>query len=114
MTTDAVLDTANPAFLAGPADDHMRVGQRAALLADATAHLLFAYEAFDEFSQISTKPWSSRTFVRACRCLCARLIAMRSSLNPRGPMSKPHRCGLHEAAMPPASLARPQSTQGEG
>ena len=52
MTTNTALDMTSPVLVAGTADACMEIGQRDALLADATAHLLFAYEAIDEFSQI--------------------------------------------------------------
>ena len=46
-----------------------------ALLADATAHLVEAYEAIDEFSRTSSLLSDSPTFLGACRCLCATLAA---------------------------------------
>ena len=46
------------------------------LLAEATAHLVGAYEAIDQFSLNSTKPWSSPTFLSTCRLLCATLAAI--------------------------------------
>jgi hypothetical protein len=45
------------------------------LLADATAHLVEAYEAIDELSRTSFLLSDSRTFLGACRCLCATLAA---------------------------------------
>ena len=50
--------------------------QTDSLLAEATAHLLWAYEAIDQFSQRSSTPWSSSTFVSTCRLLCATLAAI--------------------------------------
>ena len=45
------------------------------LLADATAHLVEAYEAIDELSRTSFLLSDSPTFLGACRCLCATLAA---------------------------------------
>ena len=50
--------------------------QTDSLLAEATAHLVGAYEAIDQFSQRSSTPWSSSTFVSTCRLLCATLAAI--------------------------------------
>jgi hypothetical protein len=76
MTTNSVVDVAIPELQAGSAVDFVGSCQRDALLADATAHLLSAHKAIDEFSQITTEPWSSRAFVSACQSLCATLIAI--------------------------------------
>ena len=73
MTTDTLIDIAGPVTVAGPAGDQARVEERDVLLASAIAHLLFAYDAIDQFSQESTQSWSSDAFVNACRCLCAAL-----------------------------------------
>lgn len=53
-----------------------RMSDQDALLADATAHLIEAYEAFDELSRKSSLPSTSPTFTNACRMLCATLVAM--------------------------------------
>ena len=45
------------------------------LLADATAHLVEAYEAIDELSQASSLLSGSPAFLGACRCLCATVAA---------------------------------------
>jgi hypothetical protein len=45
------------------------------LLAEATAHLVLAYDAIDQFSEKSPMPWSP-TFVSTCRLLCATLVAI--------------------------------------
>jgi hypothetical protein len=76
MTTNLVVDAAIPELLAGSAVDFLGSCRRDVLLADATAHLLSAYQAIDEFSRTTTEPWSSRAFVSACQSLCATLIAI--------------------------------------
>jgi hypothetical protein len=76
MTTSSVVDMATSELLAGSAVDFLGSCQQDALLADATAHLLSAYKAIDEFSQTATEPWTSRAFVSACQSLCATLIAI--------------------------------------
>ena len=76
MATDTLMEIAGPVTIPGRAGDQTRVEERDVLLASAIAHLLFAYDAIDEFSQESTKPWSSRAFVNACRFLCAALMAI--------------------------------------
>jgi hypothetical protein len=50
--------------------------QTDALLADATAHLVQAYEAIDELLGKSSLLSKSPTFISACRGLCATLVAM--------------------------------------
>lgn len=50
--------------------------QTDSLLAEATAHLVWAYEAVDQFSQRRSMSWSSPTFVSTCRLLCATLAAI--------------------------------------
>jgi hypothetical protein len=50
--------------------------QTDALLADATAHLVEAYEAIDELSRTSSLLTGSPTFLTASRCLCVTLAAM--------------------------------------
>jgi hypothetical protein len=76
MTAQAVMEVAGPVALAGSADEHALASQRDTLLADATAHLLFAYEAIDAYAQSSAKPWSTCAFVNTCRFLCATLSAI--------------------------------------
>ena len=76
MTTNTLVDRATPEFLARSVVDDTKTCERDALLADATAHLLSAYKAFDEFSQATIEPWSSSAFVSACQSLCATLIAI--------------------------------------
>jgi hypothetical protein len=46
------------------------------LLADATIHLVQAYEAIDRFSQACVTSSRSPAFATACRHLCAALVAM--------------------------------------
>ena len=46
------------------------------LLADATIHLVRAYEAIDRFSQASVTSSRSPAFATTCRHLCAALMAM--------------------------------------
>jgi hypothetical protein len=46
------------------------------LLADATIHLVRAYEAIDRFSQASVTSSRSPAFAIACSHLCATLVAM--------------------------------------
>ena len=50
--------------------------QRDSLLAEATAHLVRAYQAVDELSRFSRLPSISPTFVDACRTLCATLVSL--------------------------------------
>ena len=53
-----------------------RMSDQDALLADATAHLIEAYEVIDELSQKSSLPSMSPTLTNACRMLCATLLAI--------------------------------------
>ena len=62
--------------------------QTDSLLAEATAHLVWAYEAIDQFSQNSTKPWTSPTFLSTCRLLCATLAAIDEFSESVGPIAE--------------------------
>ena len=76
MPTETYLDARPQRFLNVARGHAVSAAQTDSLLAEATAHLVWAYEAIDQFSQNSTKPWSSPTFLSTCRLLCATLAAI--------------------------------------
>jgi hypothetical protein len=76
MSTETFLDARPQRFLNVSGGREMPAVQTDSLLAEATAHLVWAYEAIDQLSQANSMPWSSSTFVSTCRLLCATLAAM--------------------------------------
>ena len=76
MPTETFSDARQQRLLNVSGVDKAPAVQTDWLLAEATAHLLWAYEAIDQFSQRSSMPWSSSTFVSTCRLLCATLAAI--------------------------------------
>ena len=76
MPTETLSDTRLQQPLNMSGGHNVPAVQTDSLLAEATAHLLWAYEAIDQFSQRSSTPWSSSTFVSTCRLLCATLAAI--------------------------------------
>ena len=76
MPTETFLDARPQRYLNVSGGHEVPAVQTDSLLAEATAHLLWAYEAIDQFSQANSTPWSSSTFVSTCRLLCATLAAI--------------------------------------
>ncbi len=76
MPTETSLDARPQRFLNVSGGHEEPAVQTDSLLAEATAHLVWAYEAIDQFSQTSSMPWSSPTFLSTCRLLCATLAAI--------------------------------------
>jgi hypothetical protein len=76
VATEALLDARPQRVLHVSAGHEVPAAQIDSLLAEATVHLVLAYDAIDQFSEKSSMPWRSSTFVRTCRLLCATLVAI--------------------------------------
>jgi hypothetical protein len=77
VSSKAQLDTRRHLSLIDAGDSELVIAPTSdSLLADATIHLVRAYEAIDRFSQASVTSSKSPAFVTACRHLCAVLVAM--------------------------------------
>lgn len=76
MPTEILLEARPQRVLDLSGGHEVPAARTDSLLAEATAHLVLAYDAIDEFSGRSSMPWSSPTFVSTCRLLCATLVAI--------------------------------------
>ena len=76
MATETLLDAKPQRVLHVSGGHEMPAAQTDSLLAEATAHLVLAYDAIDQFSEKSSMPWRSPAFVSTCRLLCATLVAI--------------------------------------
>lgn len=76
MNTEAAVDTRPCLSLIHANRESATTPTTDSLLAEATIHLVRAYEAIDQFSRASVTSSRSPAFAVTCRHLCATLVAI--------------------------------------